>query len=165
LIVWRVSNVLNTLRQTCAHARRITATAALPAAQRGQSVVEMAVLMVLLIPVILGALDIGRAYFDYDLLVHAVNEGARWGSFDNNTANIISTVRTSSDTLSLQTTDVTVTCYSGVTTTTKACASVVSGDAIKVQGQFVFQPITPWAARMMTGGQLTLSATAQRTYQ
>ena len=131
----------------------------------GQAVVELSVLLVLLIPVIVGAIDIGRAYYDYDLLAHAVNEGARRGSFDNTVDNIVATVRTAGDTLALQTSDVTVTCYSGLTTTTKTCTAVVVGDAISVQGQYVFQPFTPWAQTLFAGGQMTITATAQRTFQ
>jgi Flp pilus assembly protein TadG len=131
----------------------------------GQTVVELSVLSVLLIPVIVGAVDVGRAYYDYDLLAHAVNEGARRASFDSNADTIVATVRAAGDTLALQTTDVTVTCYSGLTTTTRTCGSVVVGDAIRVQGQFVFRPFTPWAETLFAGGQMTISATAQRTFQ
>ena len=130
----------------------------------GQAVVELSLLMVLLIPVVVGAVDLGRAYYDYDLLAHAVNEGARRASFDSNADNVVARVRTAGDMLALQTGDVTVTCYSGVTTTTKACAAVVNGDAISVRAQFVFQPLTPWAASLLAGGQMTLTATAQRTF-
>jgi Flp pilus assembly protein TadG len=145
--------------------RRLLPPILAPERSPGQAVVELSLLMVLLIPVIVGAVDLGRAYYDYDLLAHAVNEGARWASFDNNSDNIVARVRTAGDMLSLQAGDVTVTCYSGVTTTTKSCAAVVNGDAISVRGQFVFQPLTPWAASLLAGGQMTLSATAQRTFE
>ena len=130
----------------------------------GQAVVESSLLLVLLIPLIVGAVDLGRAYYDYDVLTHAVNEGARWASFDNSSDNIKSTVTSASGTLALQASDVTVTCYSGLTTTSKTCSTVIVGDSISVQGQFVFQPFTPWAASVLPGGILTLTARAQRTF-
>jgi hypothetical protein len=42
---------------------------------------------------------------------------------------------------------------------------VVTGDVIRVTAQFVFQPLTPLASSVMTGGRLTLSATAQRVFE
>jgi len=130
----------------------------------GQAVVECSLLLVLLIPLIVGAVDLGRAFYDYDVLTHAVNEGARWASFDSSADSIKSTVTSASGTLALQASDVTVTCYSGLTATTKTCSTVTVGDAISVQGQFVFQPLTPWAASVLPSGVLTLTARAQRTF-
>ncbi len=115
----------------------------LPRSRSGQSVVEFALLLVVLIPIIVGAVDLARAFYDYDVLAHAVNEGARWASFDNSTDNIKSAVQNASGSLSMQTSDVTVTCYVGLTTTTNSCASVVVGNSISVQDRLVFPPPTP----------------------
>jgi Flp pilus assembly protein TadG len=135
-----------------------------PRSRSGQSVVEFAVLLVVLLPIIVGAVDLVRAFYDYDVLAHAVNEGARRASFDSSSDNIKTAVQNASGTLAMQTSDVTVSCYDGLTTTSKTCSSVVAGDSLSVQGQFVFQPFTPWAASIMPGGQMTLTATAKRTY-
>jgi Flp pilus assembly protein TadG len=131
----------------------------------GQSSVEMALAFTILIPLLVGAVDLGRAYFAYDLLVHAVNEGARRASFDTDTSSIVSVVQAAADPLTIPVGNVTITCYSGATTTTKTCASVVIGDSIKVAGTLVFTPITPLVTAMLPGGILTLGAGAQRTYQ
>jgi hypothetical protein len=131
----------------------------------GQSAVEVAAILVVLIPVIIGAVDLGRAYFAYDMLVHAVNEGARRGSFDTNSANVVTSVRTASGILSLAAANVTVTCYSGATTTVKTCSSMALGDSVRVTANTLFTPITPLITAMLPGGTLTLVATAQRTYQ
>lgn len=135
------------------------------ARRHGQSTVEMAVIMVMLIPLFIGSVDLGRAYFAYDLLVHAVNEGARRGSMTTDATMVITEVQTAGGTLSLTSGDVAVTCYSGATTTTKTCASVVLGDSIKVSASKSFVPATPWLSRLLPGGTLTLAAAAQRTYQ
>jgi hypothetical protein len=131
----------------------------------GQSSVEVAAILVVLIPVIIGAVDLGRAYFAYDMLVHAVNEGARRGSFDSSSANVVASVQAAGGILSLATTDVIVTCYTGATTTVKSCASMSLGDSVRVTGNVVFTPITPLITAMLPGGTLTLAATAQRTFQ
>ena len=131
---------------------------------RGQSSVEVALILVVLVPIIIGAVDLGRAYFAYDTLVHAVNEGARRGSFDTNTTNVVTTVQTSAPVLAIPSANVTVTCYSGSTTTTKTCASMTSGDSVQVTTNLLFTPVTPGLAALLPGGTLTLVATAQRTY-
>ena len=133
--------------------------------EAGQSVVEVALLLVLLTPLIVGSVDLGRAYFDYDLLAHAANEGARRASFDRDTAAITASTRTASGRLNIPAANVTVTCYSGATTTTKTCASVALNDTIQVRATSTFTPITPVIARLFPGGTLTISASARRTFQ
>ena len=131
----------------------------------GQAAVETAALCAILVPVLVGAVDLGRAYFGYDLLVHAANEGARRGSFDSSTTNIIATVQAASGPLNLPTGNVSVTCYSGSTTTTKTCSSMAIGDSVRVTATATFTPITPLITAIMPGGTMTLTGTAQRTFQ
>jgi Flp pilus assembly protein TadG len=133
--------------------------------QAGQAMTEMALVMVMLVPLFIGSVDLGRAYFAYDLLVHAVNEGARRASVDSTSINVVADTRTAGGTLNLQVGDVTVTCYGGSTTTTKTCASMVLGDSVRVSATSSFVPATPWLSRLLPGGTITLWAAAQRTYQ
>jgi hypothetical protein len=131
----------------------------------GQAAVETAAVLAVLVPVLVGAVDLGRAYFGYDLLVHAVNEGVRRGTFDTNTSNVVTTVQTASGPLDVQAGNVSVTCYTGSSTTTKTCSSMATGDSVRVTATFLFTPITPLITAILPGGTLTLSATAQRTFQ
>ena len=137
----------------------------------GQSAVEVAAVFTILVPVLVGAVDLGRAYFGHDLLVHAVNEGARRGSLyvanpSTIESNVVSTVQNAAVSLNLQTGDVTVTCYPGSSTTTaKTCSSVTVGDSVRVTATSVFTPFTPVITAILPGGTLTLTATSQRTYQ
>jgi Flp pilus assembly protein TadG len=131
----------------------------------GQAAVETAAVFAIIVPVLLGAVDLGRAYFNYDLLVHAANEGARRGSFDPSAGNIVATVQAAANPMSLQTSDVTITCYSGSSTTTKTCSLMTTGDSVRVMANVVFTPLTPLISAIISGGTLTLSATAQRTFQ
>ena len=133
--------------------------------QTGQAVVELSLLLVLMIPLLVGSVDLGRAYFDYDLLAHAVNEGARRASFDRDTADIVAATQAASGRLNVAAANVTVTCYAGATTTTKTCASVVLNDVIQVTATAAFTPITPFITRIMPAGGLTIGASSRRTYQ
>ena len=47
--------------------------------RRGQSLVELALLMPLLALIMLGTIDLGRAFFAYQRLTNAVKEGALYG--------------------------------------------------------------------------------------
>jgi Flp pilus assembly protein TadG len=132
---------------------------------RAQAAVETAAIFVVLVPIVVGAIDLGRAYFAYDLLVHAVNEAARVGSFDSSSSNIVAAAQAADGPLSLQAADVTVTCYSGSSTTTKTCSAMTVGDSVKVRARVGFTPITPLITAILPAGTLELSATAQRTYQ
>ena len=47
--------------------------------QRGANLVEMALLVPLLLLILAGVTDLGRAYFTYITMINAAREGARWG--------------------------------------------------------------------------------------
>lgn len=130
-----------------------------------QATVELAALFTLLLPIVIGIVDLGRAYFAYDVLVHAVNEGARYGSIDSSTTSIVSTVQTAAGTIPLASGDVTVTCYGGSTTTTRTCSTMVLGDTVEVGASLLFTPITPLISAILPGGTLTIGATTRRSFQ
>lgn len=47
--------------------------------ERGANLVEMALLVPLLLLILAGVADLGRAYFTYITMINAAREGARWG--------------------------------------------------------------------------------------
>ena len=49
--------------------------------QEGQSLVELALLLPALVFIMVGVLDLGRAFHAYTTLVNASREGARYGAF------------------------------------------------------------------------------------
>jgi Flp pilus assembly protein TadG len=60
---------------------------------RGQSVVEMALVVPMFILLFMGVIDLGRAFHDYVVLSNAVREGARYGSrYSWHTAGIVDAV-------------------------------------------------------------------------
>jgi Flp pilus assembly protein TadG len=131
--------------------------------QSGVAVLEYAMALAVLLPIILGIFDLGRAFFYYVELANAANEGARFATTNRDTTAIVNVTRIRAGALSLSTNDVTVTCYSGATTTTKACGSVGLYDTIDVAASHAFTPITPYVATI-AGNSLMLSASAKRTY-
>ena len=131
---------------------------------RGQAMVEYAIALVVLIPVLVGIVDLGRGIFDYAQLVNAANEGARYATIDPVVANIKARTRDRAGTLELNAdTDITVTCYSGTTATTKDCGSVAMYDRIAVGVSTIFTPITPFVANLV-GANWQLTTTATRSY-
>ena len=131
----------------------------------GQSTVEFAALFALLLPMVIGIIDLGRAYFAYDILTHAVNEGARRGSFDSSATNIVSAVQAAAGDLTIASTDIAVACFAGSTVTATTCSAMVLGDTVQVGASVVFQPLTPLIAAILPGGRLTIGATTRRSFQ
>ncbi len=67
--------------------------------ERGQSLVELAVSLVLLLLLLSGAVEFGMAYFQFIQLRDAVQEGALYGSMNPaQTSNIIARVQGASNT-------------------------------------------------------------------
>ena len=50
-----------------------------PAHERGANIVEAAIVIPLLLIILVGVIDMGRAYFTYISIINAAREGARWG--------------------------------------------------------------------------------------
>ncbi|MBI4788160.1 MAG: pilus assembly protein [Chloroflexi bacterium] len=48
--------------------------------ESGQAVVEFALVMIILIPIVIGTLDLGRGIYAYNVLASAAREGARYGT-------------------------------------------------------------------------------------
>jgi len=65
----------------CSSRVQSTAEAASSDAQEGQSLIELALLLPVLILIMAGVLDLGRAFHAYTTLVNAAREGARYGAF------------------------------------------------------------------------------------
>jgi Flp pilus assembly protein TadG len=129
----------------------------------GQNTVEFAIVAPALLLLFLGAFDLGQAFFRYVELVDAVREGARYATFDQNTDNIKNEVKAHT-TIGLVNGDITVTCYSGFTSTTKTCSSLTIGDSVKVSVTKAFQPLTAKIVSIV-GSSFNLVASAQRSIQ
>ena len=128
-------------------------------ARRGQSLVELALLMPLLALILIGAIDLGRAFYQYTQLTNSVQAGALYGyalphavtaADSANPENIVFQVQNEGS-LSIEAADITVRCYQGpaISSTTlrgNGSCSVASGvqseDIIEVTARYRFRPIT-----------------------
>jgi Flp pilus assembly protein TadG len=153
-------------------------------ARRGQSLVELALLLPLLALLLLGAIDLGRAFFAYNRLTNAVEAGALFGiryptylSNGNNpdpnniTAVIQHESANSSNSVDPNVGNIKATCYVGRTSTKRGsgdCTAtnadgtpvVQSGDTIVVTATYNFQPFTGQIIRIV-GTNFMLSKTVQ----
>lgn len=132
--------------------------------QRGQAVIETALIMPILLLAVMGLVDFGRVYFSRAQLENGVSEGARYAALDRTDSAVKAKTKAYAGTLALADSDITVQCYSGSTNTVKDCAAAVAGDTVGVRVTIAFQPITPLIGNIV-GNALSISAASRRTAQ
>ena len=121
--------------------------------ERGQSLVELALAMPLLLLLMLGTIDIGRVFFTYIELRNAVREGASYGSrFPDDTAGTEDAVTSHSAGIATGT-SVTVTCSGD-------CVSAGGTGLITVFAQRQFEPLMGGFLDSFGLGAFTISASS-----
>lgn len=135
------------------------------ATERGQSLVELSMMMIGLLVFIAGAADLGRMYFIHLTLRDAAQEGASYGTTDpSNYAEIEARVLEAvGDTLDpsavMVTTSVTVPPYH--------CAGIVpatlEANAVQVSAQYDMPIAVPFLGAVIGSDELTLTATVENT--
>lgn len=121
--------------------------------QRGDSLVELALVLPVLLLILIGILDLGRAVYAYHVVANCAREGARYGvGVENNPAAIAAVVRSAA--VGLDTSQLAV----SVTYPTQ--------DTIRVEVNYNFRLITPLVAQAIGGQSVTLhsAATMYRGY-
>ncbi|MGN6672539.1 MAG: TadE/TadG family type IV pilus assembly protein [Thermomicrobiales bacterium] len=142
---------------------------------RGQSLTELALVLPLLALILLGVVDLGRAFFYSTRLSNAVKEGALYGihypgsmtstqKADPNNV-VYHTTYESQPSLSLPANQVTVTCYQGLSTTLLVnndgdCTKAQVGDTVQVKATYNFKPFTQQIIRLL-GSSLPTTRTAR----
>jgi hypothetical protein len=139
-----------------------------PSRQRGQSLVELAVMLVILILLIAGIVDLGRAFFAYIALRDAAQEGAVYGSIcPTDTSAIINRVRSSSSNPVdlMDSAHVQVQCFFVVGGSETACGNnPIAGNGIKVKVSYNNFPVTmPFMGTILGTQTLTLRAEVEDT--
>ncbi|HEX5506278.1 MAG TPA: TadE/TadG family type IV pilus assembly protein [Thermomicrobiales bacterium] len=147
-------------------------------ARSGQSLVELALLLPMFTLILLGAVDLGRAFFYYNRMTAAVEQGGLFGiryptymtSADSANPNNIKYVVTNEYPGMISTDDVTITCYTratppasyncGATDPGTGRALVQPGDTIVVKATYNFKPITGQILRFL-GSNYTMSKTVK----
>ncbi len=117
-------------------------------AQRGQGIVEIALVLPVFLLLVLGTIDLGRAVYTHTVLSNAVRDGCRVAIIDTNTTSqIIQKVVQSAVGVNLPPSNVTV---SGTRT---------PGSTVTVSAFVVFSPITP-VIQTFVPSPITLSASS-----
>ncbi len=115
---------------------------------QGQSLVEFALMFPLLLMIIVGVFDIGRAYYAYVTITNAAREGARGGAGDpTNTSAILAAAEREANSTGVAITDSMITIGCATFSASPAydpskCGSLSSGDLLRVQINYPFAPIT-----------------------
>jgi Flp pilus assembly protein TadG len=119
--------------------------------ERGSSVVELALALPILVLLVFGSLDLGRAVYIRTSLANAARDAARFGSIDpQNTSCIEAAARRNISLTSLGAGDVSVTRPS----------TIDLGQPITVSVQSVYRPLSPLIANVVGATRLTLRAAA-----
>lgn len=118
--------------------------------ERGQSLVEVALAMPVLILILVGILDLGRAYFTYVTIADAAAEGAAYGALHpGDTVEILERAVDASNGLVVLASDMVTVTHSGLDV----------GSPITVTVVYDYQIITPIVERFIPDGTLELKAT------
>jgi Flp pilus assembly protein TadG len=124
--------------------------------EKGQSLVELAISFTILLVLLAGTIDFGRAFFTWVALRDAAQEGASYGSFNpTNSAGIESRVRNTSNTpVDLSSGDIAVT----ITVIGSPCLS--GGNSIQVDVNYPNFPITmPFLGAILGSQTIPINAT------
>ena len=125
--------------------------------ERGQSLTELSLTLIILLTLLAGVLDIGRAYYTFLALRDAVAEGAAYGSFDpTNSAEIENRVRAESPGPSLVD-------WTGATITSTVNGAACRGGGIEVTAQIDYQLLTPFIGAIVGSQSMPLEATVVNT--
>ncbi len=121
----------------------------------GQSLVEFAMLATVLLAIIFGIFEFGRAFYYYSAIVNAAQEGARLGIVTgvNTSAKqqaIINTAVQSAVAANLDPSGVTITCPG------KACSATSAGDLFNVTVVYTFTAVTPLVPDLQFTGSSTM---------
>jgi Flp pilus assembly protein TadG len=137
--------------------------------ERGQSLVELSISILVILLLLSGAVEFGIAFFQYIQLRDAAQEGALYGSVCPIQSKIITRARNaSSSPVNLSITSgpkavtVTVDGRVGTTNTSKALDDVDPGDGVYVKISFNHQVFMPFAS-VFTGPTIALNASVTDT--
>ncbi|MBN2045268.1 MAG: pilus assembly protein [Anaerolineales bacterium] len=137
---------------------------------RGQSLVETALAIPILLLLILTFIDLGRAIYYYSALQNAVREGARFASVNNledhaSETDVVNVVTGYSIAVDIADSDVTVVALDGSGAIEDDVTPIVYTDdteKVTVSASIDFAPITPFLAQMLGSGN-TITLTAETT--
>lgn len=127
--------------------------------QKGQSLVEVAIAMPLLILILMGILDLGRAYFTYVALADAAAEGAQYAAMNpRDPARITGRTQDSiSNGLGVFNPD------PDAATVSIDYVDLSSGSPITVTIEYEYQILTPFMNRFVPDGVINMKAAVSQS--
>lgn len=126
---------------------------------RGQSLVEVALTFPILVMLLLGLLDLGRAYYALVVLNDAAAEGAAYAATHQTEGDIIGRVRAAEAT-SLVPMDDTAAVDVDVWPEGEALQSIAIGSGVTVTATYQMPIFTPFVNGLVGSGSLTLRGSA-----
>jgi Flp pilus assembly protein TadG len=127
------------------------------ATRSGQAIAELAVLLPFLLVLVLGVIDFSPALVAAAQSSQAAHAGTDYAHYKwTDTSGIRNRAKLAAPALQLADGDITVTCYSGMTTSSKLCSDATVGDSVNVRVSFTYQPTT-WAFAGLLGSALVIS--------
>lgn len=126
--------------------------------EKGQSLVEMAIMMVVLLAIMGGVLDFGRMYFTYLALQNAAGEGASYGAINPEWTDSGDNADPNNITYRVQNESTGNLIDWSTTTVTVDAPNIAGGAPITVSVSYVYEVITPMI-EIITGDTVTLTAT------
>lgn len=126
----------------------------IPKKQRGQSLVEMGLTLMILLWLLAGVIDFGMGFFSYIALRDAAQEGALYGSLCQNTTKIQSRVQQSSTTPVIMT---------NTTVTISTPSGTAAGDQLTVTVLYNYPVSTPIINNFVGGPTIAIHASSTST--
>lgn len=126
--------------------------------EKGQSLLELAIGVILLILLVSGLVDLGRIFLSYIALQEGTQEGALYGAVNaSDTLGIISKVRTSSDS------PVNLGDASSVSVAVSTIGPACEESTLRVSATYSFQFVTPLVDLVTGFATMPITATAYAT--
>jgi Flp pilus assembly protein TadG len=122
------------------------------ALQHGQSLVEFALILPILLLILIILFDLGRAVYYYSVVHNAAREGARYGIINNESG--IGCI--TPDTAGIE--SAVLARAIGLNPDNLSISSACDDAKIRVTVSYQFEPVTPLASSFLNGGMITLKS-------
>lgn len=138
--------------------------------ERGQTLAEFAMVIPLILLLLMGTVDLGRAVFSYNTLAQAARVGSRTAIVNQDVAIVRSSAISAAATLGLSTSNVDV-CFKTATSTQTSCANPAVdncpaatrsvGCLAMVTARLTYTPMTPFVSLIWSSFTLASTSTTQ----
>jgi Flp pilus assembly protein TadG len=132
--------------------------------QRGQALLEFALVLPIFILLLVAIFDLGRAAFAYNTLTNAAREGARMAIVNQYKPSIIARAKQQTAIVELNDPSVSVNFYQvnadGTPNTSVPCALIAVGCMATVSFEATYEPITPLIGNIIFKNGVTFTASS-----